>query len=72
MGNGLAIGHLCFSALGVHVDPLVIPGRFGELVDPVLINDHPIGQADLDALQHLRIFDGTDYVQLVYPDDSSR
>src|SRR5439155_23683370 len=35
--------------LGVHVDPLVVIGGVGELVDPVLANGDPVGHAQLLA-----------------------
>jgi hypothetical protein len=49
VGDGLAIRHFFRRTLRVDVDPLVICGRFGELIDPVLIDHYPIGQADLFA-----------------------
>ncbi len=71
MGDGLAVGHLRCSTVGIHVDPLVIAGRFSELVDPGLVDDHPVGQADLDTFQCLCIFDGTDDAQLTFPAGST-
>ena len=41
--------------LDVDVDPLVVVGRVGELVDPVLVDRQPLGGADL--LARRRAFD---------------
>jgi hypothetical protein len=49
------------------VYPLVIASRFRKLVDPGLIDDHPVGQADLDTFQCLCIFNAADDAQLTFP-----
>ena len=61
MRDRLAVRHLPFGALGVDVYPLVVGRRLGELVDPVLVDHDPVGQADLLALQRFGIFNGLDY-----------
>jgi hypothetical protein len=40
------------------VNPLIIGGRFCELIDAMLVDDGPVGQADLYAFQCFGIFDG--------------
>lgn len=35
---------------GVHVDPLVVVGRLREPIDPLLVDDQPVGWAQLGAL----------------------
>ena len=47
MGDGAA--HLAGSALDVHVDPLVVTGGLGELIDPLLADLHPVRDADFLA-----------------------
>jgi hypothetical protein len=42
------------------MNPLIITRRFGKLVDPMLVDDDPFGQADLFALQRLRVVYGFD------------
>ena len=41
--------------LGIDVNPLVVGGRLGELIDAVLVDHDPVGHADLDALERLRV-----------------
>src|SRR5262245_27822416 len=49
VGDRLAAGHLALGALDVDVDPLVIAGRFRELVDHPLVDRHPLRRAKLRA-----------------------
>jgi hypothetical protein len=58
MRDCLAIGHFPCGSLGIDMNPLVIGRRFGELVNSMLIDDDPVGQADLFAFERLRIFNG--------------
>src|SRR5205814_7980987 len=50
-----AARHLTLGALDVHVDPLMIAGGIGELVDDRLVDRHPVGRSQLlaDVLQQL-------------------
>ena len=41
-----AAGHLALGAFDVDVDPLVVAGGVGELVDHRLIDRHPVAGAD--------------------------
>ncbi len=54
----LAVRHFAGGSLGVDMYPLVITRRLGELVDTVLIDDDPVGQTDLLALEPLCILYG--------------
>ena len=38
-----------FGALGIHVNPLVITGRVGKQIDPILRHIQPIGVAEVLA-----------------------
>ena len=58
MGDGLAIGHFPRSSLRIDMDPLVITGCLGKLVNSMLIDDDPVGQADLLAFECLGVFNG--------------
>src|SRR5262245_4544577 len=47
VGDRLALGHLAPGPLDVDVDPLVIAGGVGELVDHGLLHRHPLGRTEL-------------------------
>ena len=64
---GLAARHLARGALGIDVNPLVVAGRFRKLVDTMLVDDHPVGDADFNALECLGILYGTDTLQTRSP-----
>src|SRR6185295_13956267 len=49
VGNGAAAGQLLFRALLVDVNPLLVAGRFRELVDSLLRDLDPVACADLSA-----------------------
>src|SRR5207245_1911470 len=55
VGDRLAAGHLALRTLDVDVDPLMISGRLGELVDHRLIDRDPVRRAELasDELQEI-------------------
>src|SRR5881296_3624814 len=55
VGDRLAAGHLALRTLDVDVDPLMISGRLGELVDHRLIDRDPVRRAELasDELQQI-------------------
>ena len=50
VGDRLAARHLALGALGIDMDPLVVAGGLGELVDPRLRDVDPV--ADADFLTH--------------------
>ena len=54
MGNGLPARHLGLGALLVDVNPLLIAGCFGKLVDAVLRHFYPVAGADLSDPSHCR------------------
>ncbi len=56
MCDRLAVGELRRRAFCVDVYPLVIARGLGKLVDPILIDNDPVGQADLLALERFRVF----------------
>src|SRR5262245_60299103 len=58
VGDRLASGHLLLRTLDIHVDPLMIAGGGGELVDDRLVHRHPVGRAGLppDVLRQLGWF----------------
>ena len=37
---------------------MLVTGCFGKLIDTVLVDNHPVGQADLFALKFFCILDG--------------
>ncbi len=49
MRDRSAEGTFPSGAVDIDVDPLTIAGAVGELVDPLLIHDHPVGHAELAA-----------------------
>ena len=55
MRDRLAVRHFLRRALGVHMNPLVVGRRFSELIDTMLVDHYPVGQADFFAFQRLRI-----------------
>jgi hypothetical protein len=48
MGDRRAVGAVR-GALGIDVNPLVIPGGLGESVDPLLVDGDPVAGAQLGA-----------------------
>ena len=66
MRNRLAVGHFSRRPLGIDVDPLIVASGLGKLVDPILVDDHPFGQANLDAFQRFGLLNGTDNAQLLF------
>jgi len=57
MSNRLAVRHFFCCTFCIHVNPLMIRGSFGKLVDAMLVNNNPVRQADLLTHKRLRIFD---------------
>src|SRR5580704_4327664 len=55
MRDRLAARHLALCPLNVDVDPLMIAGGLGELVDHRLIDQHPFAAADLLADMGLHV-----------------
>src|SRR5882724_702518 len=55
VGDRLAAGHLALRPLDVDVDPLMVSGRLGELVDHRLVDGDPLRRAELtsDELQEV-------------------
>jgi hypothetical protein len=49
------------------VNPLVIGRSFGELIDTVLVDNYPVGKADLLADECFRIVDGFNDAQIGFP-----
>lgn len=47
MRDGFAVGGFAGRALHIDVNPLMIAGRVGETVDPLLIDKKPISHAQL-------------------------
>ncbi len=47
------LADLAFGALYIDVDPLVVAGGLGEAVDALLVDQHPVGHAQLLA-DHVR------------------
>ena len=61
MGNGIAEGALTLGALGIDVDPLVVAGGIGEVVDPLLGDLEPVAGLEWGTDQQdefCRGFDG--------------
>ena len=66
--DGRAIGALGLGPLDVNVNPLVIAGDLGEVVDPLLIDDQPITHSEFLTGQCLRVVDGCDDLHAWPPD----
>ena len=58
MGDGPAVRHFPGGTFSIDMNPLVIAGCFGKLVNTMLIDDDPVGQADLLAFECLGVFNG--------------
>ncbi len=63
MGDSAAIRQFFGCTLGIDVNPLVVRGCLGKLIDTILVNNHPFGETDFFVLQRLGVFHGFDYVQ---------
>ena len=46
MGDGAAEGGFVFGALGIKMDPLLIPRRFRKEVDFLLVDENPAARAE--------------------------
>ena len=63
MGYCLAVRHLSDCPFGINVNPLVVSRRLGKLIDTMLIDNDPVGQADLLADERFRIVYGCNDAQ---------
>ena len=55
-----AIGALGLGAFDVDVDPLMVAGDVGEVVDPLLADLQPVTDTEFASDQCLRVVDGGD------------
>ncbi len=53
MGNGLAIWQLSCRSLRVYVNSLIVVSRLRELVNPLLIDNDPVRNAQFRSLKGL-------------------
>src|SRR5580698_3045273 len=67
MRDRLAARHLPLCPLNVDVDPLMIAGGLGELVDRCLIDQHPFAAADLLADMGLHVGRFLDFEHGAFP-----
>jgi hypothetical protein len=57
MGNGPAEGRFAPGTLDIHVYPLLVAGDLGKAVYALLVDQHPVADADLLAEHRLGIRD---------------
>ncbi len=62
-----AVGTLGLGAGDIDVDPLVVAGDIGEIVDALLVDIHPVADAEFGADRRYRIVDGGDELHGVPP-----
>ena len=63
MRDRRAVGTLGLGPLDVDVDPLVVAGDVGEVVDALLVDVQPFADAEFGADQPGRVVDGGDELQ---------
>jgi hypothetical protein len=60
-------GRFACGAFRVDVDPLLVAGRFGELVDAILGDFHSVADADLGADSALEVIKVVEHAHLAAP-----
>ena len=57
VSDGLAIGQLARGTFLIDVNPLMIASGFRKLINHLLVDDDPVGDAHFDVHELLRILD---------------